>query len=296
MEALGRFTKQLAPHELQYGTMDWSQLTEHLHETLAPKLTSLFVSAGEHSLKQINDLLGNEKASAAAVVVVATRTREDLVVEDLNELERYLATEAEFVGVFDITNPYAQDYIRNDVGNLITGITDETKIAIRDIIESGFFEGMTVAEMAREMRSYIGLNDRQMRALQRYADELGGLSPDTADRIRKKSEKMIRYRATMIARTETIAAANAGQRTAWRQAAQDGVIDSHATSRVWITTEGERTCEVCLGYDGKKVAFNEEFPSSDPPIHPLCRCTVGLVFEAPSTEATVEEKDRKSVV
>lgn len=84
-------------------------------------------------------------------------------------------------------------------------------------------------------------------------------------------------RAEMIARTETMLAANEGQRQAWQQAIDDGLLPE-GMQRVWIATES--ACVECDALDGEQINLDEQYSGNGgdgPPLHPLCRCTEGIV-------------------
>lgn len=70
-------------------------------------------------------------------------------------------------------------------------------------------------------------------------------------------------------------ALNTGQNEAWAQAQDEGILSADATKE-WITTPDELTCPECEPMDGKTVPLQSEFPEGDPPLHPNCRCTLGI--------------------
>jgi hypothetical protein len=84
-------------------------------------------------------------------------------------------------------------------------------------------------------------------------------------------------RAAMIARTETMWAANEGQQQGWEQAAEAGLLDEDQQV-VWIATSG--CCDDCDDMDGETRPLNGEYDDPDyadgPPAHPNCRCTEGI--------------------
>ncbi len=84
-------------------------------------------------------------------------------------------------------------------------------------------------------------------------------------------------RADLIARHESMLAANEGQRLGWKQAEEQGLLDSSA-KRVWITTPDERLCPICKPLEDKTATLDGEYPGgySGPPAHVQCRCTEGI--------------------
>lgn len=84
-------------------------------------------------------------------------------------------------------------------------------------------------------------------------------------------------RATAIARTEIMTAANEGQRQGWDQAVEAGLLPEDAR-KVWIATPG--CCDLCDELDETETTLDGEYPDpggDGPPLHPNCRCTEGIV-------------------
>jgi hypothetical protein len=83
-------------------------------------------------------------------------------------------------------------------------------------------------------------------------------------------------RAELIARTETMTALNEGQRGAWDDAVEAGLLPDDA-KRVWIAAPG--CCDDCEELDGETADLDGEYPNDGgdgPPLHPNCRCTEGI--------------------
>ena len=86
-------------------------------------------------------------------------------------------------------------------------------------------------------------------------------------------------RAEMIARTESMRAANGGQREAWHQAVENGLLPDNV-HRTWIYTDDGSACDICTELDGKTATLDGEYPEpggDGPPQHPRCRCTESIV-------------------
>lgn len=145
---------------------------------------------------------------------------------------------------FNLINPAAVQYAATRVGNMITDVSQPNGIiaqpvmnAVRDIVGRGFADGNTTKTMATEIRQVVGLNDRQAKALLRFRrtqmNTLRQKHPKTPEtklqaRVDEKAEryhdKLLRERASMIARTETMTASTAGRRMLWREATSRGVL------------------------------------------------------------------------
>lgn len=195
---------------------------------------------------------------------------------------------------FDRTNPQAVAWAKQHAADLVTDVTGETRKAIRKVIARAFTENMPPRESARLLRKIVGLTETQEESLDKLRRALrenpGKIvrmgerkfkAPTTRtgirDIIERQSDRMIRNRSILIARTETISASNQGQTQLWQQAVAEGVLPRTA-KRVWIVTPDERLCPICEGLDGKTSSLNGSFENKfdNPPAHPGCRCTTGL--------------------
>lgn len=213
---------------------------------------------------------------------------------------------------FDLNNPEAIAFLSSYTMNLIREISDETRRAIGDVVMEAFQYGGHPYEQARTIRNMIGLTQRQTQAVANFrrmleneplmalsrelrdhrfdstVEQAGrmriGLPKEKIDQmVQRYYERYLKYRAEMIARTETIRAAHFGQKETWRQAIAQKLL-SPLSPREWIVTPDDRLCEFCrpipkLNPEG--VGMDEMFqtpmgPTDGPPLHPHCRCTTGL--------------------
>ncbi len=220
---------------------------------------------------------------------------------------------------FTLLNPSAVSFLQGYSFELITGLSAIMQESIRDIMTQAFRDGLPVAAQARLIRQYIGLTPQQIRAVENYRRLLESGDPgalrETMGRALRDARydrtiertvtegarltrqqvnvmvdryvsRQLKYRAEMIARTETIRAANAGQIEAWRQAQQQGYLSATVRQR-WIYTKDERTCEVCpqipdMNPAGVPIGGVFRAPGGvvkqPPDPHPQCRCALGLLF------------------
>jgi hypothetical protein len=190
----------------------------------------------------------------------------------------------------------------SQAATLVREVSTETMLAIRKIIVDAQEQGLSIPQQARRIRDMgLGLTQRQATAVLNFERMLveQGLSPDVvARRTERYYKRAIKRRATLIARTETMHAANMGQQEMWRQAWKDGLL-SPQTRRVWIVTPDDKLCPFCRSL-GRKYGPNsgggtmleEQFvsdpiqrqngsfrgiePSLTPPAHPGCRCAMAL--------------------
>jgi F like protein len=151
--------------------------------------------------------------------------------------------------VFDKTNPEVVDWINQHTLEGVDGISQATRDKVRDILAGAFDEQVDPKDLADDLVNAIG---------------------DAA-------------RADVIARTESMIAANEGQAAAWEQATDAGLL-SGTEKKTWIITDDDRLCPICEGLADQTVPLDDNFQSPDtgeefdvPPAHPNCRCTTGLV-------------------
>lgn len=182
---------------------------------------------------------------------------------------------------FDIVNPRAIDFIRNEVGNLITNVNLETVNAVRDTVQRGFEQGRGPRVMAEEIQEYIGLNSRQAGAFMKYKTSLEakGISSGRLEQLTTNYYKrLLKERGLLIARTETINAAAGGYREQLIQAKEQDLLDSSKWEVEWLVTPDDRLCPLCKQMRGKRRPIDgvyTEGPGAGkkcPTLHPRCRC------------------------
>lgn len=141
---------------------------------------------------------------------------------------------------FDAENEAAAKWARKHATKLASDLSKTSREAIKEAI-ARVFEGGKFDELYDEILDAVG-------------DEM---------------------RADLIARTEIMIAAHEGQREAWEQAKDEGLLTGKER-RVWITVEG--ACPLCEELEGETAPLDGEYPGGieGPPLHPRCRCTEGI--------------------
>lgn len=182
---------------------------------------------------------------------------------------------------FDLLNPRAVEWINRHSLKLVSGITEESREAIREILRRSFVDGFDSRSAARMMRQHLGLNQRQSTALYNYHRQLaldGRLPADVERLVSRYQSRLLNHRARTIVRHESIEASNAGQVELWRQGQDAGYIAR--AQKVVIVTRDERLCKICAPMDGEKRDIEQPFSTGrmNPPFHVTCRCTMGLEY------------------
>jgi hypothetical protein len=144
---------------------------------------------------------------------------------------------------FNVADQNAVDWADQHAGELIDGITETTRQDIADAI-AGALDGGDIGSAYQDILDAVGNEDR----------------------------------ADMIARTETMDAANSGLAQSWSQAADAGLLSGNELKE-WIATSG--ACDDCEYMDGEQVPLDDDFSiGDDPPAHPNCRCTLGIAYDS----------------
>ena len=188
---------------------------------------------------------------------------------------------------FAVTNPAAQQWAKTQAGRLIRRITSDQRQSIRRVIVQAFTEHLTTRQAATRIAEQIGLQSRQAVALERVRVDLveKGLTKARIDHlVTRQRDRMIRRRGRSIARTEVLRASNMGQQLLWEAAVDAGEWRAQDVRRVFIVTPDDRLCPICAPLDGVRVGLREAFVSPTngasavvPPLHPHCRCALGIV-------------------
>lgn len=147
---------------------------------------------------------------------------------------------------FDAKNGNVIKWAKKHAAELVTDITKTTRELIRDEVVAAFKEGTTPAQLADILEQIIDDEDR----------------------------------AELIANTESMLAANNGQRQAWNQAVDKGLLEGDE-KREWIATGDDLLCDECEELDGKTTNLKGDYPDpggDGPPLHPRCRCSEGIVY------------------
>jgi hypothetical protein len=188
----------------------------------------------------------------------------------------------QLTGMFNIRNPRAAAWAATHVGENIRQVNDSTRKGVQVIITDALQHGGHPYETARLIRQHIGLTENQMKGILNYQSKLDeeGRPQAQVDRmIDAQIRRKIRARSVMIARTETQAAACAGQQLHWEDQLSKGYLNNQDFQKEWIVTPDDRLCPICAAMDGKRTDIDGVFEGGNktPPLHVCCRCSIGIV-------------------
>lgn len=217
--------------------------------------------------------------------------------------------EARLVFTFDAGAARAVRALREYGLALVRQVAGDTREATRDILTDQLRRGVNPRSVAARIGEVVGLTTDQARAVQRFRLALvqrdrsaleaklrdrrfdptirravegdGSLSGAQIDRvIARYAERMRQHRGEVIARTESMRAANLGLHQGLAQAIDAGQLPEAGLTRRWVVAKGERTCPTCRAVprlNPAGVPVNVPFRTTTgavmrPPLHPQCRC------------------------
>jgi SPP1 gp7 family putative phage head morphogenesis protein len=210
---------------------------------------------------------------------------------------------------FDQANPRAVRWAKDRSAKLVTSITTEQRKALRNIITRSILEGFDPRQASILIRNTVGLTVGQSNAVAnaygRMIISAGKSITLGSKRIRVPefpsdefldaqmhayADRLHKYRAETIARTETMTASNQGQLELWQQAVDEGQLTG-TEEKEWIVTDDTKLCPICEPFAGQRVPMTGSFSADGleidaPPAHPNCRCTIGLYVPAVARAAT----------
>jgi hypothetical protein len=199
---------------------------------------------------------------------------------------------------FDVTDERAFQWARNRAGQLISNITDEVRTKVSSATMRVLDGELSMTEARNEIARSVGLHDRWQNAVDKsYETNLdnlieAGIDPEDAEVMAQQladnyAQRLIRSRASNIARTEVATAQNQGRYIHWQQLAEGGVINATTAVKEWRTapefvSSKTDVCPICEPMDGVRAPLWAEFPDVNvvmPPAHPNCRCRAVLVVQ-----------------
>ena len=204
---------------------------------------------------------------------------------------------------FDADHWAVADWLENHTAELVTNCTRVQKDAIQSMIETGIRKHMSTDELAKLIRSCIGLTKPQTQAAMKYYEtvkaELEKKHPRTSpekiekmarDKQKKYVDRQLRERAKTIAQTERAFAYEYGRYQHTKNLVDQGILPPQA--KKWSATDSENTCSTCRDLNGKVVGMDEEFAPGKllPPLHPRCKCCV-MYVDSKSMAAAYEAED-----
>lgn len=209
--------------------------------------------------------------------------------------------------LLDTLAPQVVTAIRTATMSTVQDVSNNTRQAMRFMLEDASVKGLHPYEAGRRMESVIGLTARDAKAMLAYRAELerqstaprqrklvdqrfGVGKPFTPEvietRVAAYGQRLLRHRGETVGITEAARAFNIGSHTAWADASKRNRVDLAHVRRYWVVARDERTCPICVEtarLNPHGVGMYEPFqtprgPAMLPPLHPRCRCVIRYGF------------------
>ena len=243
---------------------------------------------GDVSLKEIAEAIGVASPDEVLELLNAQGTAgigtslEPKIVEGAATGAKLASKELGQVVVLDMRRPHFNRWLKDHMGEMIKQTTGTSIDALNVTLRDGIKRGRHPMNLARDLKGSIGLTEPHAKAVARRRAQLlaDGMPEAQVDKvIARYREKLLRYRARNIARTEAHTAINRGRKGLWDQLTDDDAWPGDKPPlQSWLTSLDEMVCPICRPLNGQRRPLGGSWgPVEAPPRHPSCRCTVVLV-------------------
>lgn len=283
-------------------SLDPASRLRDLIDKAEPRIRRVFLDAvlqvrNLQTLDELADLLQEGRIEEALRVIstipeaVSTEVNFTFVNAG-NNTATMIASVAGTPVTFDQVNFRAVNIMQQNRLELISEFTQQQILATREAITFGVERGLNPREQARNFRDSIGLTQRQQQAVNNYRQLLESGSSEALNRelrdrrfdstIRRSistdtpltqaqinrmtsrySERYLKYRSEVIARTEALRSVHQGSEEMYQQAFDNGTLNPDEIERVWSTARDSRVREAHNGMNGQKKAVGEVFISDN---------------------------------
>jgi hypothetical protein len=232
-----------------------------------------------------NDVYAIQRAFSQDAVQLRLKGFKDAMTNHYTASGVQLAKKVTASGVyFNQVNPRLAGIVNNWTNTLITNETNATIQGIGVELGNATLRGVNPLASARAIRQSIGLTPQQVQAVKNYEAKLrAGLSTnsyklrdkrlvkkvlneqDIVKRVERYSQKQLKYRAEMIARTESLRMVNMANQHIYDNAIEEGSIGANDYRKYWVPRRDNKTRDAHLtlpsmNKDGR--AINEPFVSA----------------------------------
>jgi len=274
---------------------------ERAAAALTAEITAAYAAAGRAVTKLLaryakkpDKLIRFDVTNMRAVAEMRAATLER--VREVTEAARATFRQVLVRGVEEGINPRVMaTRMRDSLG--LTKFQERAVDNYRKLLQAGDADALRRELRDRRFDSSTGANLTSDAARADFFDRPTPRRPLTAAQVDRMvgryRTRFVAYRAEVIARTEALAAVNAGTEEAYRQAAELGVLDLKDLERTWHAGNPPRTRDSHHAMRGQKRLFGKHFTSGAG--YPLrypgdpqapgkeriqCRCVVSTRFRS----------------
>jgi len=171
-------------------------------------------------------------------------------------------------GSFDVVNIPAVKAVNKFCSKLVRDVTKKTKQGINVYVKHGIKQGLSMPDIARELRPLVGLTANQTQAIINYRKTLQVKRPDLSAaqinrKVTKYTNKTHRLRMETIAHTETARAQNIGYCQG---------LDNVGIKEAEFQISATDFCEDCEALNHTRYPVKQA--AGIIPVHPRCRCAM----------------------
>ena len=217
------------------------------------------------------------------------------------ELTQKARAKGTVTGTFNPGDPEAARLMQAASLNLIRNLTNQQRRATRRALARGLRQGLGTADLAELVRNSIGLDENRQRQLEIFEDALRGMRAEDMEqpeatrppvlsdkqirqRVKRKADQLLRHRAEVIARTESLRITAQARENALRQSIRAVGQSEQLVGVEWIAVDDSRTRDRHRERNGARRRLGDAFapgiykPGDGPPEESLnCRCS--LLYE-----------------
>lgn len=244
---------------------------------------------------------------------------------------KFLSQAIDTIINFNHLNQDALDVMTRNQLRLVTGFMEEQRNATHEALMDGIRRGLNPIEQARNFRESIGLTEYQQTIINNYRRQLEGLDSGVFNRelrdrrfdstvqsaiaegrplsdaeiermVGRYTDRWIKYRSEVIARTESLASVHAGSDESYKQAIASGDLEQGDLVREWVTSGLPTVRDSHAAMEGQERGMGEmfisglgnelEFPGDNrAPIEDTaqCACTLTVRYTA-SAKAQAQQE------
>lgn len=188
---------------------------------------------------------------------------QDAIRRGMEATVKQLPTVAQSAVMFDVLSPKVIDAVRQLDSRVIKDLQQDVRDTVRAYVENGLRDGKAPREIARQIRSVIGIAPSQEANAQKYEQKLRDSGDYTDERIERMTatyrRKAVNTNAATIAKTAALDSQKLGNRLSWDEAAQNGLIDPALMERTWLGVMDDRERPEHVAMQGQTVAFDAPF-------------------------------------
>lgn len=273
---------------------------EALIASVEPKFRQRFLEVirsikDARSLEEISALLQAGQVSEALLTaeVAALRmsnTFNEVMILSGSETAATISGNLNILVEFDHVNQGALSVMTRNRLRLIREFAEQQREATRAALLDGIERGLNPIDQARMFRDSIGLTRYQQEIVNNYRRNLQQLSPKALGRelrdrrfdrtverairdgspltkeqidrmVSRYTDRWLKYRSEVIARTESLNSVHAGNNEMYRQAIDAGTLDAGELIRRWDTSKLPNVRDSHAAMEGQEVRVGEMFVS-----------------------------------